>query len=43
MSEIFEGIDENAVDFIPNYDNTDKEPVLLPVKFPNILVNTSAV
>ena len=40
--EIFEGIDENAVDFIPNYDNTDKEPVLLPVKFPNILVNTSS-
>lgn len=40
--ELFEGIDENAVDLIPNYDNTEVEPVLLPVKFPSILVNTSA-
>ena len=40
--EIFEGIDENAVDFKPNYDNTDIEPVTLPVKFPNILVNPSS-
>lgn len=40
--ELFDGIDENGVDFIPNFDNTDKEPVLLPVKFPNILVNPSS-
>lgn len=39
--ELFDGIDENAVDFIPNYDGKKKEPVILPAKFPNILVNTA--
>ena len=39
--EIFEGIQENAVDFVDNYDSTEKEPTMLPVKFPNILVNSS--
>ena len=38
-SEIFRGIDKNAVDFVDNYDNTMKEPVLLPTAFPNILVS----
>lgn len=38
-SEIFRGIDHDAVDFIPNYDNTMNEPVLLPTAFPNILVS----
>jgi len=38
-SEIFSGIDKDAVDFVPNYDNTMKEPVLLPTTFPNILVS----
>ncbi|OQB16105.1 MAG: DNA gyrase subunit A [Firmicutes bacterium ADurb.Bin193] len=37
--EIFGDIDKNTVDFIDNYDGTMKEPVLLPVRFPNILVN----
>ena len=37
--EIFSGIDKDAVDFVPNYDNTMKEPVLLPTTFPNILVS----
>lgn len=37
--EIFAGIDKNAVDFLPNYDNTMTEPVLLPTTFPNILVS----
>ena len=37
-SEIFSGINMNAVDFIDNYDNTTKEPLLLPVSFPNILI-----
>jgi len=37
-SEFFGGIDRDAVDFIDNYDNTMKEPVLLPTSFPNILV-----
>jgi DNA gyrase subunit A len=40
--EMFEGINENAVDFVDNFDATMKEPTLLPVKFPNILVNTSS-
>ena len=38
-AEIFKGIDKNAVDFTDNYDNTMKEPVLLPTAFPNILVS----
>lgn len=37
--EIFRDIDKNTVDFVDNYDGTMKEPVLLPVSFPNILVN----
>lgn len=37
-SEIFSGIDKNAVDLVDNYDGTIKEPVLLPTTFPNILV-----
>lgn len=40
-SEFFKGIDENAVDFVPNFDNSDTEPVILPVSFPNILVNAN--
>ena len=32
-------IDEDTVDFEPNYDNSDKEPSVLPAKFPNLLVN----
>lgn len=38
-TEIFGGIDKNAVDMVPNYDNTTTEPVLLPTAFPNILVS----
>lgn len=38
-SELFTGIDKNAVDFVPNYDNTMTEPTLLPTTFPNILVS----
>jgi DNA gyrase subunit A len=37
-TEFFRGIDKNAVDFVDNYDNTMKEPTLLPTTFPNILV-----
>lgn len=37
--ELFKDIDKNTVDFTDNYDGTLKEPVLLPVTFPNILVN----
>ena len=38
-AEIFGGVDKNAVDMVPNYDNTLKEPALLPTSFPNILVS----
>ncbi|MBE6569217.1 MAG: topoisomerase IV [Ruminococcaceae bacterium] len=38
-SEIFTGIDRNAVDMVSNYDNTTTEPTLLPTAFPNILVS----
>lgn len=38
-NELFSGIDKDAVDFVPNYDNTTTEPVLLPTTFPNILIS----
>ncbi len=37
--ELFAGIEKDAVDFVPNYDNTTVEPTLLPTTFPNILVS----
>ena len=40
-SQIFEGIDKNAVDLVDNYDGTLTEPTLLPTTFPNILVNAN--
>ncbi len=39
--ELFKDIDKDTVDFVDNYDNTMKEPTLLPVSFPNILVNSN--
>ncbi len=36
---LFSGIDKDAVDFVPNYDNTMEEPALLPTTFPNVLVS----
>ena len=36
---LFSGIDKDAVDFVPNYDNTMQEPSLLPTTFPNVLVS----
>lgn len=39
--ELFRDIDKDTVDFIDNYDNTLKEPVLLPVTFPSVLVNAN--
>ena len=38
-AELFSGIDKDAVDFVPNYDNTTEEPTLLPTTFPNILLS----
>ncbi|MCX7614517.1 MAG: DNA topoisomerase (ATP-hydrolyzing) subunit A [Clostridiales bacterium] len=40
-AEIFSDIDRDAVDFADNYDNTMKEPALLPTVFPNILVSAN--
>ncbi|MCL2693860.1 MAG: topoisomerase IV, partial [Oscillospiraceae bacterium] len=39
--ELFDEIDRDTVDFVPNYDNSATEPVLLPVKFPSVLVNSN--
>ncbi len=38
-TEVFGDIDKDTVDFVDNYDGSLKEPTLLPVSFPNILVN----
>ena len=37
--EMMRDIDEETVDFTPNFDNTLEEPVVLPTRFPNLLVN----
>jgi DNA gyrase subunit A len=37
--EVVGDIDKDTVDFQPNYDNSEKEPSVLPAKFPNLLVN----
>ncbi len=39
--ELFDDIDKDTVDFVDNYDNTMKEPRLLPVTFPSILCNVT--
>lgn len=39
--ELFRDIDKDTVDFVDNYDATMKEPTLLPVTFPSILVNSN--
>ena len=38
---LLDGIDEDAVDFRPNYDGQSEEPVVLPAAFPNLLANGS--
>jgi topoisomerase IV subunit A len=38
---LLEGIDEDAVDFRPNYDGQEEEPIVLPAAFPNLLANGS--
>ena len=37
--ELLRNINKNTVDFVPNFDESEKEPVVLPSRFPNILVN----
>ena len=41
-TEMLRDIDANTVDFIPNYDGRHREPLVLPARFPNLLVNGSA-
>src|SRR3989442_2576376 len=41
-TEMLRDIDEDTVDFGPNYDNSEQEPLILPARFPNLLVNGSA-
>jgi DNA gyrase subunit A len=38
---LLDGIDEQTVDFVPNYDGDDEEPVVLPARLPNLLLNGS--
>lgn len=40
-AEIFADMDRDIVDFVPNYDNSMTEPVLLPTRFPAVLVNNN--
>lgn len=37
--ELLRDINKNTVDFVPNFDETEKEPIVLPSRYPNILVN----
>ena len=39
--EMLRDLDKDTVDFVPNYDGEEKEPVVLPARFPNLLVNGS--
>jgi DNA gyrase subunit A len=41
-SELLSDLDKNTVDFVPNYDESLKEPSVFPAKFPNLLVNGSS-
>ncbi len=41
QENFLEDLDKNVVDFVPNFDETEKEPSVLPVKIPNFLVNGS--
>jgi DNA gyrase subunit A len=40
--EMLRDLDSDTVDFVPNYDGNDREPVVLPSRFPNLLVNGSS-
>ncbi len=41
-SELLADLDKDTVDFVPNYDDTLKEPVVLPARIPNLLINGSS-
>ena len=40
--ELLNDLDRETVDFVPNYDETETQPAVLPARFPNLLVNGSA-
>jgi DNA gyrase subunit A len=40
--EMLRDLDQDTVEFVPNYDGKNQEPVVLPARFPNLLVNGSA-
>ena len=39
---LLDDLDKETVDFVPNYDNSEQEPSVLPARFPNLLINGSA-
>ena len=41
-AELLRDIDKDTVDFVPNYDGRQREPTVLPARFPNLLVNGSS-
>src|SRR3990167_7801748 len=41
VEEMLHDLDKDTVDFAPNYDNSLKEPMVLPARFPNLLINGS--
>lgn len=41
-SQLMEDLDKETVDFVPNYDETKKEPLVFPAKFPNLVTNGSS-
>jgi DNA gyrase subunit A len=41
-SELLADLDKETVDFVPNYDGSEREPSVMPARFPNLLVNGSA-
>ncbi|SCY67332.1 DNA gyrase/topoisomerase IV subunit A [Butyrivibrio sp. INlla14] len=41
QEHFLEDLDKNVVDFVPNFDETEREPSVLPVKIPNFLINGS--
>ena len=41
-SEMLRDLDQDTVDFVPNYDGKNQEPLVLPARFPNLLVNGSS-
>ncbi len=40
--ELLSDLDKETVDFVPNYDNSEKEPTVLPTRVPNLLINGSS-